>query len=58
MLYLEAVVCSLDGTRTMRVKKATDGLTNVGATLLGIELAEELLAGGAGDLADLAGSAQ
>lgn len=58
MLYLEAVVASLDGTRTMRVKKATDGLSSVGATLLGIELAEELLADGAGDLADLAGSAQ
>lgn len=58
MLFLEAVVCSLDGTRTMRVKKATDGLTTVGATLLGIELAEELLADGAGDLADLAGSAK
>ncbi len=58
MLHLEAVVCSLDGTRTMRVKKATDGLSHVGATLLGIELAEELLAGGAGDLADLAGTAQ
>ncbi|NVM99630.1 hydroxymethylbilane synthase [Arthrobacter sp. SDTb3-6] len=56
MLYLEAVVCSLDGTRSLRLKKATDGLTNVGATLLGIELAEELLAGGAADLADLAGS--
>lgn len=58
MLFLEAVVCSLDGTRTLRVKKATDGLTVVGATLLGIELAEELLADGAGDLADLAGSAK
>ena len=58
MLFLEAVVTSLDGTATMRVKKATDGLTTVGATLLGIELAEELLDGGAGDLADLAGSAQ
>ncbi len=57
MLYLETVVCSLDGTRSMRLKKATDGLTTVGATLLGIELAEELLAGGAGDLADLAGPA-
>ncbi|ALO68379.1 porphobilinogen deaminase [Arthrobacter alpinus] len=58
MLYLETVVCSLDGTRSMRLKKATDGLTTVGATILGIELAEELLAGGAGDLADLAGSAK
>ncbi|WP_218712833.1 hydroxymethylbilane synthase [Arthrobacter sp. BF1] len=58
MLYLETVVSSLDGTRSMRLKKATDGLTTVGATILGIELAEELLAGGAGDLADLAGSAK
>lgn len=58
MLFLEAVVCSLDGVRSLRVKKATDGLTVVGATLLGIELAEELLADGAGDLADLAGSAK
>lgn len=58
MLYLETVVVSLDGTRSMRLKKATDGLTKVGATLLGIELAEELLAAGAGDLADLAGTAK
>ncbi|MGO4385825.1 hydroxymethylbilane synthase [Specibacter sp. RAF43] len=58
MLFLEAVVCSLDGARSLRLKKATDGLTGVGATLLGIELAEELLAGGAADLADLAGSAK
>ncbi|WP_113719655.1 hydroxymethylbilane synthase [Arthrobacter dokdonensis] len=56
MLYLEAMVCSLDGKRSLRLKKATDGLSNVGATLLGIELAEELLAGGAADLADLSGS--
>lgn len=58
MLYLETVVVSLDGTRSLRLKKATDGLTSVGATLLGIELAEELLAGGAADLAELAGSAK
>lgn len=58
MLYLEAVVVSLDGTRSLRLKKATDALTVVGATLLGIELAEELLAGGAGDFADLAGSSK
>lgn len=53
MLYMETVVVSLDGTRSLRLKKATDGLTDVGATLLGIELAEELLAGGAADFADL-----
>ena len=58
LLYLEAVVVSLDGTRSLRLKRATDGLTTVGATLLGIELAEELLAGGAGDFADLAGSSK
>ncbi|AIY01404.1 porphobilinogen deaminase [Arthrobacter sp. PAMC 25486] len=58
MLHLETVVVSLDGKRSLRLKKATDGLTVVGATLLGIELAEELLAGGAADLADLAGPAQ
>ncbi|WP_125609707.1 hydroxymethylbilane synthase [Specibacter cremeus] len=58
MLHLEAVVCSLDGQRSLRLKKATDGLTDVGATLLGIELAEQLLADGAGDLADLAGTSK
>ena len=53
MLHLDAVVCSVDGTRSLRLTKATDGLTEVGATLLGIELAEDLLAEGAADLADL-----
>lgn len=57
MLYLETVVVSLDGKKSLRMKKATDGLTEVGATLLGIELAEELLAGGAADLADLGAKA-
>ncbi|GAA4029349.1 hydroxymethylbilane synthase [Arthrobacter methylotrophus] len=56
MLYLEAVVCAVDGSKTVREKKATDGLTEVGATLLGIEVAELLLAGGAADIADLAAS--
>ncbi|MDQ4503320.1 hydroxymethylbilane synthase [Sinomonas sp. ASV322] len=53
LLYLDAVVCSLDGTRSLRLSRATDGLTEVGAHLLGIELAEELLAQGAADFADL-----
>ncbi|GHG47357.1 porphobilinogen deaminase [Sinomonas cellulolyticus] len=53
MLHLDAVVCAVDGTASLRLTKATDGLTEVGATLLGIELAEDLLAGGAADLADL-----
>ncbi|MGC7150618.1 hydroxymethylbilane synthase [Paenarthrobacter ureafaciens] len=56
MLHLEAVVCAVDGTRTVREKKATDGLTEVGATLLGIEVAEQLLAAGAAEIADLAAS--
>lgn len=56
MLYLEAAVCAVDGTRTVREKKATDGLTEVGATLLGIEVAELLLAAGAAEIADLAAS--
>lgn len=56
MLYLEAAVCAVDGTRTVREKKATDGLTEVGATLLGIDVAELLLAAGAAEIADLAAS--
>lgn len=56
MLYLEAAVCAVDGTKTVREKKATDGLTEVGATLLGIEVAELLLVAGAAEIADLAAS--
>jgi hydroxymethylbilane synthase len=56
ILYLEAAVCAVDGTKTIREKKATDGLTEVGATLLGIEVAELLLAAGAAEIADLAAS--
>jgi hydroxymethylbilane synthase len=56
MLYLEAVVCAVDGSKTVREKKATDGLTEVGATLLGIEVAELLLAAGAAQITDLAAS--
>ena len=56
MLYLEAAVCAVDGIRSVREKKATDGLTEVGATLLGIEVAELLLAAGAAEIADLAAS--
>jgi hydroxymethylbilane synthase len=56
LLHLEAVVCAVDGTASVRDKRATDGLTEVGATLLGIELAEVLLAAGAADIADLQAS--
>lgn len=53
LLYLDAVVCSPDGKQSVRLNKATDGLTDVGAHLLGIELAEELLARGVADFAEL-----
>jgi hydroxymethylbilane synthase len=56
MLHLEAVVCSVDGKAMVREKKATDGLTEVGATLLGIEVAELLLAAGAAEITDLGAS--
>jgi hydroxymethylbilane synthase len=56
LLHLDAVVCAVDGTASVRDKRATDGLTEVGATLLGIELAEVLLAAGAADIADLTAS--
>jgi hydroxymethylbilane synthase len=56
MLYLEAVVCSVDGSKIVREKKATDGLTEVGATLLGIDVAELLLKAGAAEITDLAAS--
>ncbi|QTF72106.1 hydroxymethylbilane synthase [Arthrobacter woluwensis] len=52
-LHLQAVVCAPDGTRHERRSKATDVFTEVGATLLGIELAEELLDAGVADFADL-----
>ncbi|KHL01656.1 hydroxymethylbilane synthase [Sinomonas humi] len=53
LLYLDAVVCSPDGKQSVRLNKATDGLTDVGAHLLGIELAEELLARGVAEFAEL-----
>ncbi|WP_138442446.1 hydroxymethylbilane synthase [Sinomonas susongensis] len=53
LLYLEAVVCSPDGRQSVRLNKATDGLTDVGAHLLGIELAEDLLAHGVAGFAEL-----
>jgi hydroxymethylbilane synthase len=53
MLHLEAIVCAVDGTKSLRLARATDGLTEVGATLLGVELAEQLLEQGAAEFADL-----
>jgi hydroxymethylbilane synthase len=53
MLHLDAIVCAVDGTKSLRLARATDGLTEVGATLLGVELAEQLLEQGAAEFADL-----
>lgn len=50
MLRLEACVCAVDGSRVIRQAKSTDGMTEIAATLLGIELAEAMLADGAADL--------
>lgn len=50
LLRLEACVTSPDGGTSLRQIRASDGLTDLGATLLGIELAEALLADGAAEL--------
>lgn len=49
-LILEACAASTDGKHVVRKSRASDGLTEVGATLLGIELAEVMLADGAEEL--------
>ncbi|MET1035932.1 MAG: hydroxymethylbilane synthase [Arthrobacter sp.] len=51
-LTLEAAVCSPDGTRTLRLARIGEP-TAAGAAALGRELAEDLLAGGAAELAGL-----
>lgn len=50
MLRLEACVASADGSKVVRQAKASDALTELAATLLGIELAEDLLSAGAAEL--------
>lgn len=52
-LTLEAVVCSEDGSRLLRRAQTTTLLTTDGAAGLGIALAEELLGGGAAEIAGL-----
>ncbi len=54
-LTLEAVVCSDDGQRLLRVKRAVDtDMLDVGnAVALGVAVAEQLLAKGAGELTKL-----
>jgi hydroxymethylbilane synthase len=54
-LALEAVVCSLDGRSVLRRERAAPATDAVAAAQLGLELAEELLAAGAADIAPLKG---
>ncbi len=53
-LSLEAVVCSPDGTQTIRRDVRTDDTSLIGATSLGVALAEKLLEAGAATLTPLA----
>ncbi|KAD4060467.1 hydroxymethylbilane synthase [Arthrobacter yangruifuii] len=55
-ITLEAVVCSDDGTRLMRRTAVTAERTEDAARALGRQVAEELLAAGAGQLTDLPAS--
>jgi hydroxymethylbilane synthase len=52
-LALEAVVCSLDGRSILRLTRSAPASDAVAAARLGLELAEELLASGAADIAPL-----
>lgn len=54
LLTLEAVVCSPDGSALLRRTQTTTDLTVDGAASVGVLLAEELLAGGAAEIAGLA----
>ncbi|WP_434993621.1 hydroxymethylbilane synthase [Arthrobacter sp. Ld5] len=54
-LALEAVVCSTDGRSMIRLTRAAPATDAVAAAQLGLELAEELLAAGAADVAPLNG---
>ena len=53
VLALEAVVCSLDGRSMIRLTRSAPATDAVAAAQLGLELAEELLAAGAADVAPL-----
>ncbi|WP_309123592.1 hydroxymethylbilane synthase [Arthrobacter sp.] len=53
VLTLEAVVCSADGSRLLRRTQTTTALTVEGAAAVGVVLAEELLAHGAAEIAEL-----
>ncbi|MHA7281621.1 hydroxymethylbilane synthase [Arthrobacter sp. TMS2-4] len=53
ILSLEAVVCSTDGRSMIRLTRSAPATDAVAAAQLGLELAEELLAAGAADVAPL-----
>ncbi|MHA7292813.1 hydroxymethylbilane synthase [Arthrobacter sp. HLT1-21] len=53
ILGLQAVVCSLDGTRLLRLTRSGRELTADGADALGVGLAEDLLHAGAAAIAPL-----
>lgn len=52
-LALEAVVCSLDGRSIIRLTRSAPASDTVAAAQLGLDLAEDLLAAGAADIAPL-----
>lgn len=54
VLSLEAVVCSPDGSRIIRQSAQSSDVSVLGAMLLGVEVAEKLLAAGAAQLTPLA----
>ncbi|MBG6179889.1 hydroxymethylbilane synthase [Arthrobacter sp. CAN_A1] len=54
VLGLQAVVCSLDGTKLLRLARSGRDLTADGADALGVGLAEDLLDAGAAAIAPLA----
>ncbi|NOJ58491.1 hydroxymethylbilane synthase [Arthrobacter sp. 147(2020)] len=53
VLALQAVVCSLDGTKLLRLARSGRDLSVDGADALGVGLAEDLLAAGAATIAPL-----
>ncbi|PPB50846.1 hydroxymethylbilane synthase [Arthrobacter pityocampae] len=55
ILALEAVVCSTDGRSMIRLTRSAPATDAVAAAQLGLDLAEELLAAGAADIAPLNG---
>lgn len=57
VLNLEAVVCSSDGKRLLRLARSSRQLDSAGAAAMGARLAEDLLAAGAAEIAPLTATA-